>query len=68
MAHQVDELKKNIASFQYANARLLKELQEADTLLRRVGFEEGLKTVKEAAEEILRQKNQNTDLDDFDNF
>lgn len=59
MSYQLEELKKSISCLQYANARLLQELQEADAILKRIGFEEGLKTVKQAAQEILRQKNEN---------
>lgn len=64
MSYQLEELKKNISRLHYANARLLQELQEADTILKRVGFDEGLKTVRSAAEEILRQKHENNEKDD----
>lgn len=61
MAHSVQELEKQITYLEYANDQMLKELAEADELLRRVGFDNGLQTVKETAKEILRIQKERKD-------
>lgn len=59
MARKTEELKKCIANLKEINSHIIDELLDADQILRQVGFKDGLKTVKEAAREIiiLRSKN-----------
>lgn len=67
MAYSVQELEKNIAYLKYANAQMMQQLLEADALLRRVGFDNGLETVKETAREIIRlQKERKENDEDVD--
>lgn len=56
MALQVDELRKNIAYFQYTNAQIIEQLVAANEILRQAGFEHGIESVKQAAYEIVRLK------------
>lgn len=48
-----EALEKRIAQLEFEQDQLLSELQYVDTLLRKVGFSEGLETVKWAAKDII---------------
>jgi hypothetical protein len=50
-----NQLLKRISELESINDQLISELRFLDTLLRKIGFEEGLKTLKMAAQEILEQ-------------
>jgi len=47
------ELLKRISELESVNDQLLSEIRYLDEILRELGFAEGLKTLKEAAQEIL---------------
>lgn len=49
------KLLKRISELESINDQLISELRFLDSLLRKIGFEEGLKTLKMAAQEILEQ-------------
>lgn len=48
-------MQKRISELESMNDQLISELRFLDGLLRKIGFEEGLKTLKFAAQEILEQ-------------
>ena len=50
-----NKLLKRISELESINDQLISELRFLDTLLRKIGFEEGLKTLKFSAQEILEQ-------------
>ncbi len=50
-----DHLKKRISELETINDQLLTEMEYLNWLLKEVGFEEGLVTLKFAAEELLEQ-------------
>jgi hypothetical protein len=50
-----DEMLRRISELESLNDQLMSELRYLDDLLKKVGFEEGLKTLKFAAQEILDQ-------------
>ncbi|MCX6987952.1 MAG: hypothetical protein WCG14_00290 [Chlamydiia bacterium] len=50
-----NKLLKKISELESMNDQLISELRFLDSLLRKIGFEEGLKTLKLAAQEILEQ-------------
>lgn len=50
-----DQLKRRISELESVNDQLSAEIRYLDQLLRKVGFEEGLKTLKWAALELLEQ-------------
>ncbi len=50
-----DELKRRISELESINDQLLAELRYLDELLKDVGFEEGLVTLKYAAIELLEE-------------
>lgn len=52
-------LLKKISELESMNDQLLTEIRYLDTLLREVGFEEGLKTLKCAAEELIEENKEN---------
>ena len=52
-----EKLLKRISELESLNDQLLAELRFLDGLLRQIGFEEGLKTLKSAAQELLEQDN-----------
>lgn len=59
------ELIKKIAQLESANDQLASELVFLDRTARELGFQEGLKTLKAAAKELLEeQKNENFDSED----
>lgn len=47
------KLEKRIAYLEFVNDQLTTELRYMDTLLRSIGFPEGLETVKLAARELM---------------
>jgi hypothetical protein len=51
-----EELLKRISELESFNDQLLSEIRYLDRLLKEVGFEEGLKTLKFAAEELIEQE------------
>jgi hypothetical protein len=48
-----DQLQKRVAYLEFVNDQLTTELRYMDTLLRSIGFPEGLETVKLAARELM---------------
>lgn len=52
------ELLSKIASLETLNDQLSTEIQYLDTIARELGFAEGLKTLKEAALEMIEEKKQ----------
>ena len=50
-----EQLLKRVSELESLNDQLVTELRYLDGLLREVGFEEGLKTLKFAAKELLHQ-------------
>lgn len=58
------KLLEKVAHLEFVNDQMSAELQYLDTLLKSVGFSEGLKSVKSAAQEILEQENPHDTQDD----
>jgi hypothetical protein len=56
-----EKLLTTISELESMNDQLISELRFLDELLRKVGFAEGLKTLKSAAEDLIKQ-----DKMDFD--
>lgn len=52
-------LLKKISELESLNDQLISELRFLNDLLRKVGFEEGLKTLKSAAEDLIEQDRTN---------
>ncbi len=50
-----EELKRRISELESINDQLAAELRYLDELLKEIGFEDGLITLKEAALELLEQ-------------
>lgn len=50
-----EQLLKKISELESMNDQLLAEIRYLDELLREVGFEEGLKTLKFAAKELIEE-------------
>ena len=50
-----DNLRKRVSELESLNDQLQSEIRYLDDLLKEVGFEEGLKTLKEAAQEMIDQ-------------
>lgn len=50
-----EKLLKTISELESMNDQLVSELSFLDNLLRKVGFEEGLITLKSAAEDLIEQ-------------
>ena len=50
-----EKMQKRISELESMNDQLLTEIRYLDQLLRQVGFEEGLKTLKFAANELIEQ-------------
>ncbi len=68
----VNKLIQRIAYLEFANDQLTTELKYMDRLLKSIGFPEGLRTVKEAAEELHHGKGSSpqegsSDPERFDN-
>jgi hypothetical protein len=54
-----EELLKRISELESINDQLSTEIRYLDTLLKKLGFEKGLTTLKSAAKELLEQDKQN---------
>ena len=54
-----EELIKRISELETINDQLLTEVSSLDELLRKVGFDERLKTLKFAAKELMEEEQQN---------
>lgn len=52
----LEEARQKIAYLEFVNDQIVAELRYIDKLLRRTGFVEGLKSLKEAAEEVLEEQ------------
>ena len=52
-----NKLIKKIARLESINDQLITELQYLDSITRELGFQNGLKTLKEAARELLEEQN-----------
>jgi hypothetical protein len=52
-----EELLRRVSELETINDQLLTEISSLDELLRKVGFEEGLKTLKFAAKELMEEEN-----------
>jgi hypothetical protein len=50
-----EQMLKKISELESINDQLQTEIRYLDQLLRKVGFEEGLKTLKFAAQELIEQ-------------
>ncbi|MBS0652112.1 MAG: hypothetical protein JSR39_01150 [Verrucomicrobia bacterium] len=50
-----EELLKRISELESINDQLIAEIRYLDELLREVGFEDGLKTLKFAAKELIEE-------------
>lgn len=53
MSNKEEKLRKRISELESINDQLTAEMQYLDKLLKEVGFEEGLITLKFAAQELL---------------
>ena len=63
-----DDLLKKISELESINDQLQAEIHYLDQLLRQIGFEEGLKTLKYAAKELLEEDLTELLLLAFDDF
>ena len=54
----IEQMQKKISELESINDQLQAEIRYLDRLLREVGFEEGLKTLKFAAKELIEQDKQ----------
>ncbi len=55
-----NDYKKKIAKLESINDQLQAEFNHLSVLLKKVGFEEGIKSLKEAAKELLDNRNDDT--------
>jgi hypothetical protein len=53
-----DDLVKRISELESLNDQLASELRYLDDLMRQLGFDDGLKTLKAAAEEMLQNNDE----------
>ncbi len=53
-----EKLLKRLSELESLNDQLLTEFRFLDDLLKRIGFEEGIKTIKMAAQELIDEDNQ----------
>lgn len=51
-------LEKRIAFLEFANDQLSTEIEYIDSLLKLIGFERGLSTIKDVAREVLEEENE----------
>lgn len=63
MMSEKETMLKRISELESINDQLLSEIRYLDELMREIGFEEGIKTLKVAAFEILEQDRRSS-LDD----
>ncbi len=61
------KLIKRIAQLESINDQLVAELQFLDTITKELGFQEGIKTLKAAAEELLEEQQREESGDDDEN-
>ena len=61
-----EQLQKRISELETLNDQLVAELRYLDELLKAVGFTDGLKTIKLAAEELLEQTRNSTKKKEID--
>jgi hypothetical protein len=54
-AMEKQTLEKKIAYLEFVNDQLLTEIVYIDALLKKIGFEKGLETIKTAAEEVMEE-------------
>ncbi len=54
-----EQLIKRISELESLNDQLLTEVRNLDDLLRKVGFDDGLKTLKFAAKELIEEEEDN---------
>lgn len=60
-----EELNKKIAYLEFVNDQLTAEIEEIDFLMKEVGFQYGLETVKATAQEIY-ENDQSDEIDDYE--
>lgn len=53
---QLKKLLNRVAYLEFVNDQIMSELIQTDKVLRSIGFQDGLKSVKQAAEEIYEQE------------
>jgi hypothetical protein len=53
-----EKMLKRISELETINDQLLTELNYLDQLLKQIGFEQGLMTLKAAAHELIEEENQ----------
>lgn len=53
-----EKMLKRISELETINDQLLTELNYLDQLLKQIGFEQGLITLKAAAQELIEEENQ----------
>jgi hypothetical protein len=53
-----EKMLKRISELETVNDQLLTELNYLDQLLKQIGFEQGLMTLKAAAQELIEEENQ----------
>jgi len=56
-----EQFLRKISELESINDQLASELRFLDDLLRQVGFEDGLQTLKSAAEDLIEQDKMNLD-------
>lgn len=62
------DLEKKKDQLEKENAALRKEIEEIDTLMRLVGFDEGIETLKAAAEALLVMNKEQEEEEEQDRF
>lgn len=50
-----ESLEKKVAYLEFVNDQLFTEIVYIDALLKKIGFERGLETIKSAAEEVMEE-------------
>jgi hypothetical protein len=55
---ETQEIRRNIARLESINDQLAMELQDVDSLLRDVGFSQGVESLKEAAHDLIAESDQ----------
>lgn len=61
-----EDLLERIAVLESMNDQLAAELQYIDELAKKIGFEQGLKTLKAAAKDLWEEQNHNDEENPFD--
>ncbi|MFA6914817.1 MAG: hypothetical protein WC222_00330 [Parachlamydiales bacterium] len=60
------KLEDEIARLESENDYLLTEIASLNTLMQKVGFSEGIKTVKATAREMLKQEHNTQNFDEYE--